>query len=337
MPRVIVARATVIVIALLVVTLPAFAQPRPGSPAEREPKTPRELERQIDNVWKRDQATSRYELPPLESAVYKQTIEDFHAGHADVVEDLRATWGEYLSGTGEYFIALQLSRAAGGDFVEGTNATLFGEVLDAAGKQVVGFQTTRPLAASNGVVYTDLSLKLAPSSYTATVGLATGGTPRSMVTTKIGAEPIDPRAFGVSRLLLSDDIHPLTVPQKADDPFAFGGLKVVPRGDLGFTPGRELWLFLVVRNPGLDAAKAPSIRARVVLNGPAGATSRKKILPVSDLTPTPLQGFDKHWGLGIPLDTSKLAAGDYSVSLELTDTLLSRTWSAGEQFRIVEP
>jgi len=328
-------RRGVALIALL--AIPVLAQPRPGSPAEREPKTPRDYERQIDTFWKRDQATSRYELPPLESAVYKQTIEDFHAGHADVVEDIRATWGEYLSGTGEYFIALQVSRAAGGDFVEGTNATLFGEVLDAAGKQVVGFQTTRPLAASNGIVYTDLSLKLAPGSYKATVGLATGGTPRSMVSAQIGAEPIDPKAFGVSRLLLSDDIHPLSVPQKADDPFAFGGLKVVPRGGLGFTSGRELWLFLLVRNPGLDAAKSPAIRARVVLNGPAGAASRKKILPVSDLTPMALQGFDKHWGLGIPLDTTKLAAGEYAVSLELTDTVLSRTWNTGEHFQIVAP
>jgi hypothetical protein len=322
---------------LTLLALPALAQPRTGSPIEREPKTPRDYERQIDNFWKRDQATSRYVLPPLESAVYKQTIEDFHAGHADVVEDLGATWGEFLSGTGEYFVALQVSRAAGGDFAEGTSATLFGEVLDAAGKQVVGFQTTRPLAASNGVVYTDLSLKLAPGAYTATVGLATGGTPRSMVSTTIDAGPIDQKAFSVSRLLLSDDIHPLTVPQKADDPFAFGGLKVVPRGDLGFTPGRELWLFLVVRNPGLDDAQAPSMRARVVLNGPAGAATRRKVMQVGDLTPTPLRGFDRHWGLGIPLDSSKLAPGDYSVSLELTDTLLSRTLDAGGQFRIVAP
>ncbi|MBI2215343.1 MAG: hypothetical protein HYU52_16960 [Acidobacteria bacterium] len=311
--------------------------PTGGGSLERDPKTPRDYERQIDNFWKRDQATARYVLPPLESAVYKQTIEDFHAGHADVVEDIRATWGEYLSGTGEYFVALQISRAAGGDFVEGSNATLFGEVVDAAGKQVVGFQATRPLASSNGIVYTDLSLKLSPGSYTATVGLATGGTPRSMVSTQIAADPIDPKAFGVTKLLLSDDIHPLSIPQKADDPFAFGGLKVVSRGDLGFSRSRDLWLFLVVRNPGLDDSSAPAIRARVVLKGPEGAESRRRILPVSDLTPTPLQGFDKHWGLGIPLDTSKLAVGDYAVSLELTDTILNRTWNAGERFTIVAP
>lgn len=312
-------------VVLALFALPLLAQPRTGSPIEREPKTPRELERQIDNVWHRDQATSRYELPPLESAIYKQTIEDFHAGHADVVEDIRATWGEYLSGTGEYFVAFQVDRAAGGDLVGGTNATLFGEVVDASGKQAVSFQTTRPLNASNGFVYTDFPLKLAPGAYTATVGLAIGGTPRSMVTTQINADPIDPKAFGVSRLILSDDIHPLAVPQKANDPFAFGGLKVVPRGNLSFTSGRDLWLFLVVRNPGLDDAKAPVIRARVVLNGPEGTSSRKKIMPVSDLTPIPLQGFAGHWGLGIPIDSSKLAAGQYSVSLDLTDTVSSKT------------
>lgn len=326
-------------LALAFGTLPLLAQtpPRGGGPIEREPKSLREMERQIDTFWKRDQATSRYVLPPLESAVYKQTIEDFHAGNADVVEDIHATWGEFLSGTGEYFVALQVSREAGGDFVDGTNATLFGEVLDATGKQVTGFQTTRPLAASNGLVYTDLSLKLAPGSYSATLGLATGGTPRSMVSVPILSEPIDPKEFGVSRLILADDIHPLAVAQKADDPFAFGGLKVVPRGNLTFATNRELWLFLLLRNPGLDAASSPAVRARVVLTGPAGATSRKRAIPVSDLTPTPVLGFDKHWGVGIPLDTSKLAAGDYGVSLELTDTILGKTWNAGEQFRIVAP
>lgn len=325
-------------LAVALVTVPLLAQRGPtGGSIERQPKTPRDYEKQIDSFWKRDQATSRYEIPPLESAVYKQTIEDFHAGHADVVKDLHATWGEFLAGTGEYFVALQISRPAGGDFADGTSTTLFGEVVDGEGKPVVGFQTTRPLIASNGLVYAELPLKLPPGVYTATAGFAIGGTPRSMVSTTIDADPIDPKGFGVSRLILSDNVYPLTAPQGPADPFAFGGLKVVPRGDHTFAPDRDLWLFLVIRNPGVDAAKSPALQARAIVTGPAGASSRKKAMPVSDLTPTPLQGFAGHWGLGIPLDTSKLAPGEYSVTLELTDTILGRTWSSGEQFTIVAP
>lgn len=327
----------VVGLALAFSALPLAAQHNPGGSIEREPKKPRDYERQIDTVWKRDQATSRYDLPPLESAAYKQTIGDFHAGHADVVEDLHAAWGEFLSGTGDYFIALNVARAGGGDFTEGTSATLFAEIVDANGKQVLGFQTTRPLLASNGLVYAEVPLKLPPGSYKATVGLATGGTPRSMIAVTIDAGPIDPKGFSASRLILSDNVFPLTAAQKPDDPFAFGGLKVVPRGDLTFSAGRELWLFLVVRNPGLEGGTTPVLRARAVLTGPAGPASRTRAIPVSDLTPTPLRGFDGHWGLGIPLDTSRLAPGDYSVSLELTDTLLGATWSAGERFRVAEP
>jgi hypothetical protein len=328
--------AAILVAFALSLSSSAFAQKEPGNGSiERNPIVTKDVERNIAAVWKRDQATQRYALTPLTSGTLRQAINDFRDGHADVTRDIHVTSGEFLASTGDYFIAMQVARRPGGDFADGTGVTLFGEVIaDSTSKPAMTFEVKRTFHSSKDQLVADVAIKLPPGSYTATVGVALNGTARAMSSLTVTANPIDPKAFGVSRLILSDNIYPLTTPQGPTEPFAFGGLKVVPRGDLPFASDSEIWLFLELRNPGVDERATPGVRARVVLDGPAGATARKRAIPVADLTPIPLKGFPGHFGLGIPLDASTLSPGADSVTVELTDTILGRSWSAGEHFSV---
>ena len=106
------------------------------------------------------------------------------------------------------------------------------------------------------------------------------------------------KAFALSRPILSLDVHPLPAPQRPDDPFCFGGLRVAPRGDRAFRTSDEPWLFVVVRAPGGRRGRPPQLAAELLSQGRRRA---KRKYPIPLPPPRRCDGFAGQWGLGIPL------------------------------------
>lgn len=303
-----------------------FALPALGQGPDRleRPRTSAsDIERQADKVRSRDIAAERYDLPPLSSRPLKKAVADAKAGTSALPGDLAAVWGEFLAADLSYFVALQVSAAAGPELAAGQKVVLFGEVTDAAGKVATSFEVDKLAQAAGDRLFVDLPLDLAPGEYLAVVGLADGKTARSITSFHLAPAAIDGKAFGVSRLLLSDSLFNLPTAQRPDEPFAFGGVKVVPRADHTFSTAGEAWFFVVIRNPGLAPGEKPKLAARVVFEPEGGGPGRREI-PVRDPAPTALKGFDGQWGFGLPIQLASFPPGEYTVKLEVEDLVLGR-------------
>ena len=112
------------------------------------------------------------------------------------------------------------------------------------------------------------SLTLQPGKYTAIVGLAKAGQPVLVTTGPIEVAGPSKEAVGTSRLILSDNVYELGTAEPAKAPFAFGKLKIVPKGNLTFKNSDELNYFVEVNNPGIDpATNLPKLQYKLDLTG----------------------------------------------------------------------
>jgi hypothetical protein len=143
----------------------------------------------------------------------------------------------------------------------------------------------------------------------------------------------------VSPLLLSNNIYPLSEAQQATDPFAFGGLKVVPRGNGTFRKSDELWYFIEVRNPGLDAATSkPNLTMTVSIDGTATEGNKKvKMRGASaPIEAQEMKGVPGHWSVGQAMPLETFRPGDYTMKVKLVDNVLNKTYEVQESFKVVE-
>lgn len=315
----------------------AAAQPPPREPRERPPKLPIEYERNAETVKQNNEAPSQQKLPPFATKSLKDALEAWRAAGATTTPGLSLSWGEFLAPKEVYFVAVQIMAAPEIGLTAGQKATLFGEVNGPRGAWVLSFEVERPVETSRDRTYLDIPLTLAPGEYLAQLGIAQGGAVKGFVGSYLAPREIEKRTFGISRLILSDNVFPLPSKQEPDQPFAFGGIKVVPRSDGTFRPDSEPWLFLVVRWPDTAASAAPRLRAGVKLTGPAGPASTVRELKVQDPAPIPLQGFDHQFGLGLPLSLAALAAGEYKVEVEVNDLGTGNVLASGAAFTLVRP
>src|SRR5205807_7106367 len=115
------------------------------------------------------------------------------------------------------------------------------------GKPAAILEEPAKLAASKDDLFFDKSLTLPPGKYKGTFGLAQGGKPVSMVSTELDVPAMEKDTAGVSPLILSNNVYALSVAQMPTDPYAFGGIKVVPKSDSTFHKSDELWYFLELR------------------------------------------------------------------------------------------
>jgi hypothetical protein len=186
-------------------------------------------------------------------------------------------------------------------------------------------------------VYHARTLNVGPGSYTATFGLAKDGKPISVVSKPMTVRGLDKSSPGVSPLMLSNNIYALTQAQQPTDPFAFGGLKVVPKGDLTFRQSEDLWYFFEVRNPGIDTAtNTPSYTMRLSITGTTTDGKPVKMLgPVEPVQMQELKGVAGHWAVGQALPLATFKPGEYKIALKLNDTKLNQSYDLEETFRVV--
>ncbi len=239
----------------------------------------------------------------------------------DPLFNLTITWDRFVTANGTPFVAVQIGFPRNG-VKPGSRVTEFGEVRDAKGTTVTDFEESAVVLDSKGDSFLERTLFLDETATVATFGVAIRGEIIGLGRAALGGDPVIDPAKGVSRLIVSGDIHNMAQAQNPFEPFAFGGTKVIPKPDRNFRAADEIWLFAELRKPGLDQAKGPSLSMRVVIQG----NGKQIEAPWETAEASPLKGVTGHFGVGTTIDVSGLKPGQYTVKLALRDVTAKQSY-----------
>jgi GWxTD domain-containing protein len=286
----------------------------------------------------------------LATAALQKAIDDYRAAGSNPYRVTYATWGEYVTSTGEYFVPVMLYVPHQSGIRPAENLTFFGVVQDESGKNVSAFEVPASLTASKDDWFVDRSLTGLPAGkHRGYFGLAQNGTPLTLVSADMQlAGTLDRDAVAVSPLILSNNLYALEQAQAANDPYAFGGLKVVPKGDRTFRPTDELWFFVELRNPGTVLSNdivpvigapvpMPKVQIRIEVEGTDVQGNKKKLTaPPRQIEVIPMKGVPNHYGIGNSIPLSSFRPGDYTFTMKVTDTVLKQSYTVSDRFRITD-
>jgi GWxTD domain-containing protein len=276
----------------------------------------------------------------LKTAAYESAVTDAKGGKS-AAKVAGVTYAELVSPNGDYYVPVSLYIPASAGVKAEDVDTVFGVVEDASGNRVLAFEEPAKLQSSKGDLYIDKTLSVTPASggkYTAVVGVAKAGVPVTASSATLNLSPLTKDAVGTSRMLLSGDIHETTDAAPVKAPFAFGKLKVVPKGSLSFTNKEELNYFVEINNPGIDTTtNLPKIQVKLDL-----VTPDKKMItaPLGDASPLPLSGAPGpgHYAIisSIPFGdiNPPLKPGDYTLKLKIVDTVTKQSYTLEQAFKI---
>lgn len=283
----------------------------------------------------------------LTTASLQKAIDGFGAAQ---YKPVHVSWGEFVTSTGEYFVPVMLYVPRASGIAPSANLTFFGVVKDESGKNVVAFEAPAALTATKDEWFVDRSLPGLPAGkHRGFFGLAENGVPVALVSTDMQlAGKLDREAVAISPLILSNNLYPLKEAQKANDPFAFGGLKVVPKGDKTFRANEELWFFVELRNPGTVLSNdivpvigapvpLPRIQIKLDVEGTDLEGNKKKFsAPSRQIEVMPMRGVPNHYGIGNSIPLASFKPGQYTFTMKVTDTVLKQSYTVQETFRVTE-
>jgi GWxTD domain-containing protein len=248
-------------------------------------------------------------------------------------------YAELVSPAGDPFVPVVVYVPASAGVAADGADTIFGAVEDASGKRVTVFEEPAKLTASRTDFFVDKTLTLGPGKYTAIVGLAKAGQPVLVTTGPLEVAGPSKDTVGTSRLILSDNVYELGTAEPAKSPFAFGKLKIVPKGNLVFKNSDELNYFVEVNNPGIDAAtNMPKLQYKLDLTG--GPDKKTISAPLQEASPLPLTGTPGpgHFAIlsTIPLAEVKpaLKAGDYTLKMKIVDMVTKQSYTVEQSFKV---
>ena len=264
----------------------------------------------------------------------QQAYREFRSGSKTSVGPGRLTWGEFVSAEGEHFASVQLYVPAGSEIAPGSRVTFFGVLEDGTGKTIEVDEDATTVEANGKDAYVDKSIIVEPGTYTATFGLAADGRILTAAKTEMKIEGLDPAATAVSPLILSNHIAPLATTWRGTDPFTFGGLKVIPKGDAVFTPSGDLWYFVELRHPGVSAQGTPSVQVKVDIVGKTVKGPVQMRIPLSQAEAAKLNGEKDRYAVGQAIPLEKFLPGDYTIKLTIVDTVLGKNYDLEKQFRV---
>jgi hypothetical protein len=267
----------------------------------------------------------------------RAAYEEFRRNAGEQQSGLHVTYGEYITPQGTYFVPVQLYVPASAGLDTAGELTFFGVVESPEGEIVAVFEEPATLIASNRDRYFDTSLMVAPGTYTGTFGIVRGEEPVAIASTELKLEGLSPDQPSISDLLLSSNIYVLEEAQKPTDPFAFGGMKVVPKGDLTFTPSEEIWYFVELRNPGLNEESEPKVRVQLEVEGQReDGTPVKMGAPMMEAQLEAVKDVPGHYINGISFPAGAFAPGSYTLKARIFDANLRKTYNLEREFRITD-
>ena len=274
----------------------------------------------------------------IKSEALRSAIDAARASKA-ASDTLFLSYGEFVTPEGEYFVPVQLYAPKSAGLNASTAVTFFGAVEKVGGgERVLEIEEPATLTASGDAVFYARSLTVPPGNYVGTFGLASDGKVISVVSKPMTLQTLDQAAPAVSGLMLSNNVYALSQAQLPTDPFAFGGIKVVPKGDLTFRTSDELWYFVEVRNPGLDATTTqPKMSTKFGVTGKANdGTVVNRNAPVGLATVQPLKGVPGHFVIAEAIPLASFKPGSYTISIKVYDIALDKSYDLTESFRVVE-
>lgn len=272
--------------------------------------------------------------PALASAVaeVKAATANPYAGRAF------ATYSEFVTADGEYFVPVSLYIPKSSPVASETNLTFFGLVEDANGKSVLAFEEPAKLTATKDDFYVDKSIVLPAGKHRGYFGLSANGKTVALVPTDLElAGTLDKSAAAFSRLILSNNIYILSAAQRPTDPFAFGGTKVVPKADKIFRASSdELWYFFEIRNPGLAENGAPKMQVKVDITGKtADGVPVKKSAPMSEAEVMAVKGVPGHFAIGNAFPLTSFKPGDYTITVKVVDVVTKGQHTLTDTFKVI--
>lgn len=245
------------------------------------------------------------------------------------------TWSEFVTPGGEVFVPVQLFIPAGAEVKPEQKVTFFGLVENAAGEIVEAYEDEMFVVASGRDAYVDKSLLLPPGEYKGTFGLSDRGKILSIATADLTVNPLDPKAPAMSDMIISNRAYPLEKPQELTDPFAFGGLKVVPKGDRRFVRSDDIWYVFELRNPGIGDSGAPKVQVKIDITGETKEGKPVKMnFPLQQFETIPLKGVDGHHLLALTFPLSDFKPGKYKAKIKVIDTILKKSYESAKEFEI---
>lgn len=265
----------------------------------------------------------------------KALTDQFRAEGTSSEGPARLTWGQFVTPAGETFVPVQLFLPASSGIGANRQLTFFGLVENSAGQVVTAYEDQVTIASSGRDAYVDKSLLLAPGAYKATFGLSDHGKILALTSAEMNVTQLDPKESAISDLILSNNAFPLPQAQKLTDPFAFGGLKVVPKGDALFSTSDDIWYFYELRNPGVGATGTPKVQAKILIEGKSDQGNPVKMdFPMQEFETIPLKGVDDHYALAMTFPLKDFKPGSYKVRIKVVDTVLKKSYESEKKFDI---
>ncbi len=301
----------------------------------RAPITGRDMERAADRFAHRKAVDEAFAERPLRSAVLSDAAGDLLLGDYRVTP-LDVAYGEFTTASGKYFVAMHFDAPASLVLPKDKKLTFFGMVKDKDLKTVWSFEDEVTLAESKSGAYFEQSFPFPADNVTGVFGFAVKGQPVAMSVVPMQLTAVPKNMRRVSRLLLSNEVFTLDKPQKPLDPFAFGGIKVVPKGSRAFRKSDELWVFFEAQNPAVAADGIPRLTTRVEIESLSPDNPKKVRGTPTPAEALPLKGVPGHFGVGTTVDINRLIAGDYRVRVTVSDTLAPATYELVETIKVVE-
>ncbi len=290
---------------------------------------------------------------PLSTAALSTAVSEFKAATANPYENKAfATWGEYVTPLGEYYVPVMLYVPKSSGITPEENVTFFGVIEDESGKSVLTFEQPARLHTAKDDYFVDRSLALPAGKHRGIFGIARNGQPLAIASTNMTlAGSLDKDASAVTQLILANYIAASQTATEPTEAFSFGGVKVVPKADKVFKTSDELWFFFSVRNPGLaemaategsatgaPAEAKPKIQMKMEVEGKGtdGKPLPKKTAPPREVDAIAMKGVPGHYGIGnaIPLESFK--PGDYTLTLKVMDTVKKTSYTLTDSFKVVQ-
>jgi len=272
----------------------------------------------------------------LKSDALRSAIDAARAAKA-TSESLYLSYGEFVTPAGEYYVPVQLYVPKSAGLAAGSNVTFFGAVENETGR-VAEIEENVTLTASGESSFYARTLTIPAGSYTGTFGLAKDGKPIAVVSKPMKLEGRDKSASAISSMVLSNNVYVLAKPQLPTDPFSFGGIKVVPKGDASFRKADDLWYFFELQNPAMDAATGqPKMSTKLTIKGKAkDGTEVNRTAPAAITDVQALKGVEGHYILAQSLPLASFQPGDYTIVVKVNDMAMGKSYEFEEAFRIVE-
>jgi GWxTD domain-containing protein len=270
----------------------------------------------------------------FKNAALKTSYEQLRSGEKDAIGNANLIWGEFVTSEGEHFVSAQVYVPAGSDVAPDQKVTSFAVIENKAGEIFDVKEDETTMIASGGDAYLDRSLQLDPGTYKTTFGIASDGRILAATRTEMTIQGLDPKSAGVSPLLLASKVYPLTTPPQPMDPFTFGGLKVVPKGDASFTPSGDLWYFVELRNPGVTDAGVPNMRVRIDIKGKTAKGPVELKMPMKDTAVAKLAGETNRYALGLAIPLEGFKPGEYTMKVHVLDVVLNKEYDFEKAFRV---